>query len=450
MGQQQQAGWVGPTVFLLGVLTGTGSTLTMKIIYSLEAVGVSGELQKFEKPLTATWVMFVGMSLAMPAYWLQTHFQRKNNKSALDFQVDWLTYFKLLIPSCFDLLGTALSGIGLLFTTVSVYQLMRCSVIIVTALLKRFVLGHKLENYMWFGIFINTVAMALVSSTSFADPGMDAANGMVRDPRIGLMFILLSCIVQGSQYVFEEKVMAVDAAPPLVVVGMEGVWGMLLMPAVVFPWAYILPGTDVGGCIENIFDSYVMLVNSRAIQWVLISFTVTIFFYNICCIYVTALSSSIWHAILDNFRPVAVWGADLMLFYVFTAHKWGEEWTMFSWLEFAGMLLLFFGTAVYNGTVKLDSLFDYPEVPADLDEQGRPPPHGTPRLRTSQAMSSPSLTSSPLLTHSIQRAKAVAHTEIAALNLHQQSSYGSATSSYHGPSSRKTIQTSAFDSNTRV
>jgi hypothetical protein len=37
--------------------------------------------------------------------------------------------------------------------------------------------------------------------------------------------------------------MTVDNAPPLVVVGMEGLWGTLLMPLIVFPWSYILPGT---------------------------------------------------------------------------------------------------------------------------------------------------------------------------------------------------------------
>jgi drug/metabolite transporter (DMT)-like permease len=106
----------------------------------------------------------------------------------------------LVIPACFDLLGTALSGIGLLFTTVSVYQLVRCSVIIVTALLKAVVLRQPLKQYQWVGIGLNSVAMALVSSTSFIGgvEGSNADNGSGRDPRIGIMFILLSCCVQGK------------------------------------------------------------------------------------------------------------------------------------------------------------------------------------------------------------------------------------------------------------
>lgn len=42
-----------------------------------------------------------------------------------------------------------------------------------------------------------------------------------RDPRLGVVFILLSCLVQGTQYVFEEKVMAVDGLPPMWLIGLE-------------------------------------------------------------------------------------------------------------------------------------------------------------------------------------------------------------------------------------
>jgi hypothetical protein len=42
-----------------------------------------------------------------------------------------------------------------------------------------------------------------------------------RDPRLGILFLLLSCCVQGAQYVFEEKVMAIDGLDPMVLVGME-------------------------------------------------------------------------------------------------------------------------------------------------------------------------------------------------------------------------------------
>lgn len=78
-------------------------------------------------------------------------------------------YLLVFVPSLFDLIGTALAMVGLFYITVSAYQLIRCTVIIITALLKAFVYHDHLSRHMWLGVGINTLAMVLVSSTTFFD-----------------------------------------------------------------------------------------------------------------------------------------------------------------------------------------------------------------------------------------------------------------------------------------
>lgn len=58
--------------------------------------------------------------------------------------------------------------------------------------------------------------------------------------------------------------MAVDNAPPLVVIGMEGIWGTVIM-GLILPLAAALPGRDLGS-IENTQDSVYMVSQSKAIQ----------------------------------------------------------------------------------------------------------------------------------------------------------------------------------------
>ncbi|CAN0369690.1 unnamed protein product, partial [Hapterophycus canaliculatus] len=101
----------------------------------------------------------------------------------------------LIVPSIFDLAGTNLAQIGLLFTTVSYYQLLRCTVIVVTAFLKAFVLHQRLAAYMWWGVGINILAMVLVSVTNFIAPDDTQPDG-ANNPVLGAVFILLSCVVQ--------------------------------------------------------------------------------------------------------------------------------------------------------------------------------------------------------------------------------------------------------------
>jgi hypothetical protein len=48
--------------------------------------------------------------------------------------------------------------------------------------------------------------------------------------------------------------------------------------------------------------------------------------YNVAAIFITQLLESVWRSILENFRPIAVWGADLVLFYLVTHGSFGEAW----------------------------------------------------------------------------------------------------------------------------
>ena len=77
-------GLLEPIVFLMGVIMGTGSTITIKVIYGLEAVGLSGHRQRFEKPLTTTWIMFLAMMLALPAFWIKRYYQQYRRNNALN------------------------------------------------------------------------------------------------------------------------------------------------------------------------------------------------------------------------------------------------------------------------------------------------------------------------------------------------------------------------------
>jgi hypothetical protein len=170
-----------PLIFLAGVLMGSGSAISTKVLYGLSAVGESGAPQYFEKPLALTMVMFVSMTLALPLHWAKRWYDGLFMRSAkMSLQIsgastpilgggssaaavhetnetNWRTLFLLLVPAGFDLLATALSAAGLMYTTVSVSQLIRCSVMIVTALLKATILRQKVKSFQWFGVIICTI-----------------------------------------------------------------------------------------------------------------------------------------------------------------------------------------------------------------------------------------------------------------------------------------------------
>ena len=84
---------------------------------------------------------------------------------------------------------------------------------------------------------------------------------------LGVLLVMTGAFVQALQFVFEEKVMSMDdaAAPPLLLIGMEGLWGTFLCLTVVYPLVYYLPGNDHGS-YEDPFNTYAMFMNSSTIQ----------------------------------------------------------------------------------------------------------------------------------------------------------------------------------------
>jgi len=324
-------------------------------------------------------------------------------------EIGWNIYFALFFPAMFDLMATACCMFGLRYVNVSIYQMLRGGSIIFVALLKHFALKDKLQRFMWIGVAWNVVSICIVgyvamlnseavenehvlnaaaAASSFAKDVHDSSSSHyaaghyhgshdsatvgkahitvvstgedysddMNHPLYGILLILGGAVVQSVQYAWEEKVMSMDVgAPPLLLIGMEGFWGTLVCLTVMYPLAYYTPGPDHGS-VENPWNTLELLKNSEDVQNVFWLYFFAVFGYNMLCALITFMLNSVWHAILDNFRPITVWSCDLFIYYFVTASL-GERWTVHSYLQVIAMFILLYGTAIYNapnaGSIKL-------------------------------------------------------------------------------------------------
>ena len=62
--------------------------------------------------------------------------------------------------------------------------------------------------------------------------------------------------------------------------------------------------------------------------------------------------------LLDAVRIIFVWGVDLFIYYALDIHRYGEQWTPWSYLELFGFVVLLFGNFTYYGVIKFP-FFDY-------------------------------------------------------------------------------------------
>jgi multidrug transporter EmrE-like cation transporter len=384
-------------LFVAAIVSGTACSICSKTMMDLKGIGSTGDVESFSKPIFQTFGMFVGMMFGLilhvivlvfripfPGY---THSvtttttttttttatsiptERDSllsssataNKDSSQQLPGWI-YLILALPSIFDLGATVLCMMGLRYLDVSIYQLLRGSGIVFVALMKHYALKDRLYSFQWIGVGWNVVSVILVGLTAVLATSSSSTSSSTPDVRLlettttseaslvilGILLVLSGALIQALQFVFEEKVMTMDIpAPPLLLIGMEGLWGTVLCLTVVYPLAYIIPGDDHGS-YEHFGNTWHMITHTPTIQYMFWVYFFAIFGYNILAVLVTFLLNSIWHAILDNFRPITVWLIDMLLFYVFTSGSFGEAWTSWSFLQLAGLSVLLYGTAIYN------------------------------------------------------------------------------------------------------
>jgi drug/metabolite transporter (DMT)-like permease len=213
-------------------------------------------------------------------------------------------------------------------------MLLRGGGIIFVAIMKHFVLKDALRPAMWLGVAIIAGGVMLVGFASTvgaeaeqsrrrlgAAAGDEAAGGGEGEgggggsgtdtALFGVMITLAGTFVQSVQYTYEEKVMSGDvSAPPWLLIGVEGVTGTLLSTFVLYPIAWFMPGND-NGSYEDPFNTLAMVRNTPQVLTLSLLFCVLVFILNAFSVLVTYLMSSVWHAILDNFRPVTIWAVQL-------------------------------------------------------------------------------------------------------------------------------------------
>jgi len=247
--------------YLTGMLIfGTATSITMKIQLELECDGYHHH-HTFDKPFFQSLAMFLAMACVLPlSYLLQPKQKQGDNEEKPLLSINTTTDEKkesnpliVMLPCVFDLVASTMMTFGLIYISVSVFQMLRGSMIIFSAVFSRIFFKRKVPWYQMTAIALCVVALALVSIAGMQIP---QANMAVTAGQyfLGILLVILSQIIQAGQIVTEEHFLRNLNMPPLRVVGYEGLWGLLLTIFVACPLAYLLPGNDY-----RFFPSYFIL-----------------------------------------------------------------------------------------------------------------------------------------------------------------------------------------------
>jgi drug/metabolite transporter (DMT)-like permease len=354
----------------LMLFCGTCVTLIKKLQYQTLAVGIDPALgaRPFQKPWFCTFFMFIGEAMALVAYAVKRANTAEDEKQC---ELSWWgILWRSSVPAVLDLTATGLGSVGLLYITASSFQMLRGCAILFAAVLSRFWLQRIFEIRQSLGLSLIFSAMILVgyASASTADSSSQSGSGDAASGLFGVFLVVGAQVFQATQFVWEEKIMKKVFIPPWLLLGIEGIAGMVVMCTLVFPLLMNLPGDDVGGTQENIWDSLTMVGNSPMLVALFAVYLVCISTLNISAVMVTKVLSGVHRTLIQTgLRTMVIWTVGMVLYYTFDG-KYGEPWSgVPSLLQLIGFAFFLLGSMLHSKLIDLPFDFQdgqYKKLPA--------------------------------------------------------------------------------------
>lgn len=356
------------------LLFGSFNVLDMKWQFEVCVFGVPGPGdpsacpgggRPFNKPWTNTWFMFLGEFWVLGVYGVQrlASRYRRQGLGKLARTPDPISPFVFILPAICDVMASGLSAVGLMLVPAPVFMMMKSSVVIFVAALSVLLLGKRLFAYHFLGLACTVSGLLIVGYASILDSEQRSATtgGSAGNASLGVGLIIISQLAGALQNVFEEHLLQGKRISAKKVVGMEGLWGLLIQGSLLVLFSH-LPGSD-NGRIENLPDTIEMLNNSTTVCTLMFLYVVGVGLCNICSLQVTKRISAVTRCLVGSSATMVVWLISLCLYYGGN-EAWGTPWSPHSWIQVIGFFLLFLGTVLYNAILKLPGL-QYP---------GQPPP----------------------------------------------------------------------------
>ena len=181
---------------ILNVVFGTGDTFLLKL---QDETRINNS--KFFHPFLQCAIMFLGELFCLVLYKIRT-FRDESPKNNVSI-------FKFAIPAFFDVCGSTCSLVGLTMCSGSIYQMMRGSLVIFTAVQAYVFLGRKQYFHHYVSIFFIFFALAMVGyvGTLSSNSSKEEVSETFETKPMGILILLVAYVFVGFKLISEEKLL---------------------------------------------------------------------------------------------------------------------------------------------------------------------------------------------------------------------------------------------------
>lgn len=284
----------------------------------------------FYQPYLWTGVTFLAQCFCLPIYYCSgsrdTGPQRKPPATVYIFAL--VTLFESAAFYFVNLAYLGLPG--------SVLQMLKGMKLIFTTILTVTILRKNIRSYQYLGVFVTLVGVVFVGYLS--DTGKGFGWGNPSKVALCLLSMTLSNFVGALAVVWEEKVLKQYSVEPLLLAGMEGIFGVLY-------------GIIVACCVQalhvaDIKSGIQQLEHNNVILFVFLFYIVVLGFYNFSAITVTGHTSALLVTLLEVVRTGTVWVVEIAM-----------SWDRFSLPEALAFATVVCGLLIYSKHIVVPGLW---------------------------------------------------------------------------------------------
>ncbi|KAL4399620.1 pyrimidine nucleotide-sugar transmembrane transporter [Malassezia pachydermatis] len=271
----------------------------------------------------------------------------------------WPTAFKFFVPASMDIFATTLMNCALIIMPVSIHQMTRGALVMWVGLFSVMFLRHHLRLYQWMSLLMVMMGVCVVGLSSIlaqqkAASSIPSAIVMLANAPeysaaktlLGILMVMGAQIFAAMQFVWEEKVMEEDhVVEPLLVVGLEGVFGMFQILIAMCVMHYFYGSTPQGkGGFFDMYTGFHQTFGIPSVRFSAVLCALSIALYNSFGLNVTKFMSATARSTIDTSRTLGICAVSLWL-------GWEVLQPVSGTVQALGFAMVAYGTFVFNKVV---------------------------------------------------------------------------------------------------
>lgn len=310
----------------------------------------AGKMVKFERPFFGAAFLFFGMSFTLIPYYFLRH-----NKPGVS-KVDGRTFINMLLPSVLEFVGQIMFFMGAMSVPMSLLLTLKGIRVVFSAILLVVFLKRKLFAFHWFAVAATIAGLVVASIPSVLEPPKGKDEKTSAEVAIGICLALGGEFIRSLRGVVEEKMMKKMKYDPLLVVGLQGIYALLLSIPALFVVNAITTGS--GAPLEDINLTWDQFSSSAVIVGLYFTFPVAVPGLFISGAYVTKLMSAVHNALTTILTNAIVWIIAIVVHEIDSSR--GKDLIPLSAVQLLGFLMVLTASLIYDAIIRIPQWFTYP------------------------------------------------------------------------------------------